>query len=422
MRIPIPIEPKNIALLNKVIQGGNDSCNFIYTPKEGTLYVAYGQGDNTFDITLDVPLNRDLKKRSFSLSGDYVKTLYTHFKREKIIPFIMEVDTNGNYLPEVTVRDKKGKHRSARVTPFDKSVLNKKEETVALQDYKSSHLHKLLMLLEQYKPYLFINVNASKRTVDIKKASNTITLDIPQNIDIPEDFIWNQKTSDALSVFCSTRDDEIIKIGCIQGTVTIRVLQMNNSRQTITQDGLNEAFNNKLDTYTTLRKIMILIEDLIKPLADDVNDIPIINDANEGYISITENDIYLIEAVDIYAFNKHIDISNNQNYFRDDNGHESIHTPSLFKFQLSNIIKVKKDGINGKGLVRVDLMMSSQGKNYALGFYKKKSHCDPSAIVPIDVETDIDDINKINSLIKAQSIITNDDFSLPGTQLELVGT
>lgn len=378
---------KMTKISNKLDKRESDCCvSFIIDPKENTLQLIGGHAPEYLHLILPLAENHQLKKRRFTLDGEYFSQLPAYAGKGNSI-FLKLINAEGT--PNLMgIATDKNEFLSCELVPFckaHKQFIQESEEYV-YKEVRALEVSRLLLEATPHAPVQFVAFDKENKEMRVQSDNNLELHDIPCNIPIPISLVLTQAAADELQTLCKNIGDNHVQIAQHGENITFKTGDI-----TITHSlaGIDEFYKNEPKAYKQLGYMVMDIDHLKERVRHFHYKYSKIKQANQSHLLITPEQLYFLNLVQPYKFD--IPIVSDAISFTED---------QLYMLHLRDIIPIDIKDVTTSDKVKIAILKEAgQESEYKLGFYKDITHKYPYASIVIEPAPD--------DMAGAQAVIQN---------------
>ena len=258
------------------------------------------------------------------------------------------------------------------------SLNNKTFQTVS-----KATLQPILDFASSHCPLEFFKIDNALHEMTVQRDNDISTTTLPQEL-IPEiDLVANQDGLDILKHACQHTQSDTLMINVDNEQLTVTDGQHS---QSCSLESLSEFYNKPKANYTTEVKCVVDIY-VLKSEIEAYTSVNQIKKNNISLLYFTQNDVYLSGSgctVDSFQNLSALDIR--------------VKQPLLYKINLRQLLKVRiKDITDMKGMTLRTLKTADGSRK--LAFYNERDPKRPYTSIPIELNTDNNDLMAMQALM-----------------------
>ncbi|GLS89022.1 hypothetical protein GCM10007916_00890 [Psychromonas marina] len=377
---------KMAKISNKLDKRGSDCCvSFIIDPKKNTLQLIGGHAPQYLHFTLPLAKNHQLKKRRFTVDGEYFSQIPTYAgKGNSMLLKLIDAQDSPNLMG---ISTDKNEFLSCELAPFCKAHKAFIQESVeyVYEDVRALEVSRLLHEVTPHAPVQFVAFDKENKEMRVQSDNNLELHDIPSDVPIPTSMVLTQAAADDLKTLCDDMGDNHIQIAQHGENITFKT---DNITITHSLTGVDEFYKNEPKAYKLLGYMVMDINHLKKRVGHFHYKYSKIKQANQSHLLIEPTQLYFINFVKPYEFE--IPIATDAISFTE---------TQLYMLHLRDIIPIKIKDVTTSDKIKIAILKEiGQESEYKLGFYKDITHKYPYASIAIDPAPD--DMSQAQAVIK----------------------
>lgn len=403
--------------IKQIVQALNpkfsDYCvSFCILPKQNELLIIGGCSPNYIQKRLPLAVGHELKKMQFTLDGDFFSQLLTystyHISSDKNknqsvseaeLDFYekihLELETEKKQDLKIYLISNTGKSRGCESVAFLEAhkTFIKENEQHTFQSARVPAIQRLLLEVDTYTPFQFINIDKEKREMCVQSDNNIVEHSIPEHIDIPISLALTQDAANMLSEICEQTKDDEIEIALHGENITLKT---NKTTKTISLAGLEEFYKSKPVQYEEVVTMFVNIQSFKDVINESHNKYHKIRREDKNHLLLEENELNIVNIVSIYDFDTPIDA---KGFF--------VKEPQVYLTHLKDIKAIKIKDLTETDEAKIAILKGPQGE-YKLGFYKQGNDKYPHDSVLIEpVPQDLDKVMAVKKKAQARKAAKN---------------
>ena len=345
--------------------------SFIIDAKKNTLQLIGGHAPEYVHITIPLAEEHLLKKRRFTLDGAFFSQLLTYSQHEQSIH--LNLDTDNSSLPEVGITAGEQKWRSCESDSFceqhDKYIKKIKEQVY--EKVRVADTQRLFLEVDTHSPFQYIDINKDKKEMCVQSDNNQQVFAIPDNIPVALSVGLTQEAAKSLKELCEETQDDTIDIAIHDESITFRT---NGIDTTISLAGIDEFYKNKPKEFDEVVSMTVDIFRFKAEIEEYYKKYPIIRRANQSYLLIEPDQLYIANTVGKYRFGSPVKAKR-----------ITTKESQLYLIHLRDIEAIRvKDLTTARELHIAILKGAEAEEEYKLGFYKQGNMNYPYASVAVE--------------------------------------